>query len=319
MRKALIAVLLLAVFGSLASIYWIYSLGAVDKESRIQKIFVIQKGEGIRQIGNGLKKEGLIKDPVVFFIYIKIKGDDKNIQAGDYRLSPSMDLATITDNLKHGTLDRWITVPEGYRAEEIADILGKNIPSFKKTWRQVLNNNEGYLFPDTYLIPRDADINLIISIMRNNFKAKIQEAGLSEDDPRLERVIIIASLIEREAKLPSDRPLVASVIKNRLEIGMKLDIDATVQYALGYQEQEKRWWKKNLTLEDLKRNSPYNTYINAGLPRAPISNPGLGAIRAALNFPKTDYLYYVSDSNGRNHYAKTFAEHAKNIQKYLGN
>ena len=180
-----------------------------------------------------------------------------------------------------------------------------------------MNENEGYLFPDTYLIPKDADIDKVISIMRNNFNSKIAEAGISGDDPNLARYVIIASLIEREAKHDADRSLVSSVINNRLRIGMKLDIDATIQYALGYQENEKRWWKKSLTREDLRLESPYNTYLNNGLPHLPISNPGIVAIKAALNPADTDYLYYVSDSSGKNHYAQTIEGHNANIKTYL--
>ncbi|MCL4387469.1 endolytic transglycosylase MltG, partial [Patescibacteria group bacterium] len=127
---------------------------------------------------------------------------------------------------------------------------------------------------------------------------------------------IVAYLIEREAKKDEDRPLVASVILNRFNIGMKLDIDATIQYALGYQEDEKRWWKKSLTLDDIKLNSPYNTYRVSGLPPTPISNPGLASLQAVVNPSDTNYLYYITDSKGINHYGKTLEEHNANIQKY---
>lgn len=319
MKKPLIVLILILILGLFTLGYWATGNKSANAKDTSQKIFVINKGESIREIGNSLRKEGLIRDPVAFFIYVKLKGQDRKIQAGDYRLSPSMTLATVVDTLNHGTLDRWITIPEGIRAEEIADILSKNIPSFNDSWRQTLNENEGYLFPDTYLIPKDADIDLIVSIMRNNFKDKVKTLEISEDDSRLTRAIIIASLIEREAKHTEDRALVSSVIQNRLTIGMKLDIDATVQYALGYQEDEKRWWKKNLTREDLRLVSLYNTYLNADLPPTPISNPGIIAIKTALNPVDTDYLYYVSDKNGKIHLAETIQEHQANIKKYIGN
>lgn len=317
MRKLLIVLVLAAVFGLSAFAYWRYGNQPANAQDESQKIFVIDKGASIREIGNSLKKEGLIRDPVVFFIYIKLYGQDKNIQAGDYRLSSSMTLRKIVDELNHGTLDRWVTIPEGVRAEEIADILAQNLLSFDESWRAKLNENEGYLFPDTYLIPKDADIELVISILKSNFDKKIKKEGLDRDGQRLNRAVIIASLIEREAKLEADRPLVSSVINNRLRIGMKLDIDATVQYALGYQEEERRWWKKNLTREDLRLDSTYNTYINNDLPPAPISNPGIKAMLAALKPAATDYLYYISDATGKNHYAKTLQEHQANIRKFL--
>ena len=133
----------------------------------------------------------------------------------------------------------------------------------------------------------------------------------------MEKLVIIASLIEREAKLAADRPLTASVILNRLKIGMKLDIDATVQYALGYQTQEKSLWKKDLTNLDLEIDSPFNTYQNPGLPPAPIANPGLAAMEAVVNAPDTNYLYYISDKSGKLHLAGTIEEHNANIDQYL--
>src|SRR3972149_6419760 len=154
MRKLLISFILLIILAVGAFAYWIVGNQAPNPSGRETKIFVIQKGASIREIGNSLKKEELIKDPVVFFVYIKLYGQDRKIQAGDYRLSRSMSLAKVIGELNHGILDRWVTIPEGYRAEEIADVLQKEIPSYKELWREVLNNNEGYLFPDTYLIPR---------------------------------------------------------------------------------------------------------------------------------------------------------------------
>ncbi len=152
--------------------------------------------------------------------------------------------------------------------------------------------------------------------MKNNFDAKY--ATLENTSNRTpHEIVTIASLIEREARHAEDRPLVASVIVNRLEIGMALNIDATVQYILGYQQNEKSWWKRNLTFADLEINSPYNTYTNPGLPPGPIANPGIAAIEAAVNPAETDYLYYLSDENGVNHYAETLEEHNQNKAKYI--
>ncbi|QQG40906.1 MAG: endolytic transglycosylase MltG [Candidatus Levyibacteriota bacterium] len=296
------------------SIWWYNGIQPIDKNNNTKTIFVIEKGSGIREIANKLKKENLIKDPVLFFLVVKKQGIDGKIQAGDFRLSPSMTMYEIADNLTHGTLDVWITIPEGKRAEEIADILQEKIPSFDQSWRLQLVKHEGYLFPDTYLVPKDADINLIIALMTKNFDNKfsqIKTAGKIKND-----IVTIASLVEREAKHQQDRPLVASVITNRLRIGMKLDIDATIQYTLGYQRNEKTWWKKALTREDINFNSSYNTYKNPGLPPTPISNPGLAALQAAANPAKTNYFYYISDKKGVNHYAATIEDHNANIRKY---
>ncbi len=317
MKRIIAVVILILVFVIISIFWWQNGILPVNSQNNTPKIFVVKNGQGVREIANNLKQEGLIRDPVVFFLITR-KGDlDKKIQAGDFRLNPSMNAYEVAVSLTHGTLDIWVTVPEGYRAEEIADILAEKIPNYDKNWRQVLNQNEGYLFPDTYLIPRDADINTIISIFKNNFQTKYDSVkSIKTNNLSDTQTLVLASLVEREAMLEEDRSLVASVIYNRLSIGMKLDIDATLQYALGYQEDDKRWWKKGLTNEDKKINSLYNTYTNPSLPPRPISNPGLSAISAALNPAQTDYLYYITDQNGKNRYATNLEGHNANIEKY---
>ncbi len=316
MKRSIILLAILLLFACAAVLWWKNGSRAQDPANKSSQIFIVAKGEGVREIANSLKTKGLIKDPIVFFLQTKRLGLDKNLEAGDFRLSPSMDLNTIVQNLTHGTLDIWTTIPEGVRGEEIANILQKDIPSYKPGWRETLATREGYLFPDTYLIPRDADINLVMSLLNNNFSKKYNEINAEKTRLSQQEIVTIASLVEREAKFAQDRPLVASVILNRLGIGMKLDIDATVQYALGWQEDEKTWWKKNLTKDDLNINSPYNSYKNPRLPPSPISNPGLSSIIAVVNPSKTDYLYYVSDKSGHLHFAKTIEGHNANIQKY---
>lgn len=316
MRKGFIVLIILIVVILSCLAWWKNGLSAVNPKDKSQKMFVIPKGTAIRTVGNELKSEGLIKDPVVFFLYIKQNNLDKNIQAGSYRLSPSMDLPKIMDTLGHGTVDVWITIPEGYRAEEIAAILKQNVPSYMDSWVESLKNEEGYLFPDTYLIPKDADISSVISILTNNFYTKIGTIGLSKDTPGLSKIITVASLIEREAKFADDRPNVSSVIANRLDSGMALQIDATVQYIYGYNPSSKKWWNEP-TAAQLKIPSLYNTYVHPGLPPAPICNPGLSAIEASFHPANTDYIYYVNDSKGKLHFARTLAEHNRNIEKYL--
>jgi UPF0755 protein len=315
MKKVFVLVVLIIIFLMAGIFWWNNGIGTVDPKDKSYKIFVISPGLGIRKIASDLKAQNLIRDPTVFFLLLKQSGLDKKIQAGDFRLSPSMTAQEIAENLTHGTIDIWITIPEGQRAQEVANTLSQKIPTYDGEWLKLLAENEGYLFPDTYLIPRNADINQIINIMRINFDKKFatlkNNANLSKN-----QIVIIASMIEREAKYEEDRPLVASVILNRLNISMPLQIDATVQYALGYSKEEKTWWKKNLTLADLKVKSPYNTYENNGLPEAPISNPGLDSLLAVISAPQTNYLYYISDKTGHNHYAETVEEHNLNIKKY---
>ena len=299
-------------------LWWKQAIAPLDPTNNTPIIFAVRKEESVRSIAERLQKEGLIRSPVAFFLLARFGGIDGVIQAGDFRLYPSMDLNSIADTLTHGTLDVWVTIPEGWRSEEIALKLAQEIEIPESEFLKVAK--EGYMFPDTYLIPKDASAAAAVNIFLANFdkkvtdleKNKAQNKGFSIDE-----LITIASLVEREARFEQDRPIVASVILNRLKIGMKLDIDATVQYALGYQPQQKKWWKNNLTLEDLTVNSPYNTYINKGLPPTPICNPGLAAINAVFEAPSTDYLFYISDTSGKIHAAKTAQEHNANISQYL--
>ncbi len=316
MKRLYITLAILLVLFVLAFAWWRNGTSAANPKDNTPKIFVIEQGQGVRAIARNLKEEKLIKDQIVFFLLTKKLGLDSKIQAGDYRLFPSMSALEIANELTHGTLDIWITIPEGQRGLEIADTLKEKMPNYDPSWNEILEENEGYLFPDTYLLPKDSTVEAIVSIMKNNFDAKYKTIDVSKSNLSKEEIVTLASLIEREARHDKDRPLVSSVISNRLDIGMKLDIDATLQYALGYQTDEKRWWKSSLTAQDKKINSLYNTYTIAGLPPGPISNPGLSSLEAAINPAKTDYLYYITDSSGTNRYAETLEEHEENISKY---
>lgn len=321
MKKLLVVLVIVVAFVFGGYLWWKNNTQPVNATDPSRKIFVIKQGENIRDIANDLKTQGLIRDPIVFFLIVKQKKLESNIQAGDFRISASQSPADIAETLTHGIVDVWVTIPEGKRAEEIAAIFKDKLPEFQNAWTNDLTQNEGYLFPDTYLIPRTADSSFIIKMMRKNFDDHFGQVLKSTiTDPKLtnEQKLTMASLIEREARFADDRPIVASVIYNRLKVDMPLQIDAAVQYAIGYDPQTRNWWKKNLTKDDLNTNSPFNTYTNTGLPPHPIANPGLSAINAAFNPAKTYYLYYVSDAAGHLHYAKTLDEHNANIHKYLG-
>jgi len=297
--------------------FWQISLSPVNSKDKTPQVFVVAPGTGLHQVADNLESQGLIKNALVFLVYMKLTGQDSKIQKGDFKFTPSMTSQQIAKNLTQGTIDVWVTVIPGKRADEIADILQKNIVSYKDDWRAELRLHEGYLFPDTYLIPRDATIEQIITIMTNNFNTKYQTA-LAQQTNKLteEQAVIIASILQREAPSGEDMRKVASVIENRLGIGMALQVDASVQYALGYQTNESTWWKKDLTADDLHIDSPYNSYTNPGLPPTPISNPDLEALEAALNPADTNYLYYNSDAHGVMHYATTLDQHNANIRKY---
>ncbi len=313
MKRLTTAIVVFLLLLSALTLWWGNGISPVNPKNKTSKMFVIQKGEGVRSIANNLKNEGFIKDPVVFFLLVKQLGIEKNIQAGSYRLSPSQSAEQIAKNLTVGTQDVWVTIPEGKRAEEVADILKDNLPSYNESWREKLAENEGYLFPDTYLFPKESTVNLIISTMRNNFDQKYKEiannSGLTQ-----EKIVILASMVEREAKHAQDRPLVSSVMHNRLGLGMALQVDATIQYAKG--KIGNNWWAPVSASEYKSVKSEYNTYLQPSLPPGPIANPGLSTLQAAANPTDTDYLYYITDKSGINRYARTIDQHNANIKKY---
>ncbi|MBI4226232.1 endolytic transglycosylase MltG [Candidatus Roizmanbacteria bacterium] len=319
MRRLIVLLSLLLIF--MGGFYLYYKEGTLpaDRNSRESKIFVIKPGENLSSIANNLSDQKLIRNKIIFYLVVKRFGIERKIQAGDFRLSPAMDTHEITKALTHGTLDVWVTLIEGMRKEEVAQVVSQNLNIPETEF--IKYAREGYLFPDTYLVPKTATAVAVIKIFADNFdrrfndelKQKARERNLT-----VEEVVTLASLVEREARFEEDRKKVASVLLRRLEDGIKLDVDATVQYALGYQADEKNWWKKELSLDDLEIDSPYNTYKNAGFPPGPIANPGLAAIKAVIDAdPNAPNFYYVSDKSGRLHFAKTLEEHNENIRKYL--
>ena len=317
MKKLVVLIFLLLIIFIVGSLWWIHGTSPVNASDTRQKTFVVQPGEPLRTIANHLQANGLINDPIVFFLITKTNGLDNKIEAGDFRLSPNMSASEIAQTMTKGTLDVWVTVPEGFRATEIAQVLKQKLPQYTEAWQTDLQANEGYLFPDTYSVQKSATIEQIIQQMRQNFTQRYASITPNTRQSYTQnQIVTVASLVEREAKFPEDRPLVASVIYNRLQAGMPLDIDASVQYAMGTSA---KWWPTLTTSgSETIPASPYNTYTNVGLPPTPICNPGLAAITAAINPAQTNYVYYISDSSGHNHYEETLAGHNADIKKYLG-
>lgn len=299
----LILIIVAVIFGFF---YWQWANQPVNSQDFNQQTFVIPQGQSASAIGHRLKEMGLIKSNLAFQLLVNRKDYDLQLQAGDFYLSKSMDLTTVIESLTHGSLDYWITFPEGLRVEEYAERLAEKSAQFNsQEFILAAKTHEGRLFPDTYLIPQTASAQVIVDLLVNTFDQK----SPTQDD----QLIILASLIEREAKHDKDRALISSVLHNRLRINMALQIDATLQYIKGNHSD---WWPIPLAKDKLL-NSPFNTYQHPGLPPKPIANPGLASLKAAMNPVKTEYLYYVSDSNGNNHYAEDLEGHQANIAKYL--
>ncbi|MCX6794127.1 MAG: endolytic transglycosylase MltG [Candidatus Gottesmanbacteria bacterium] len=298
--------------------WWRYSIASVDPTDTTPVMFVVMRGEGGKEIAADLARQNLIHSSTGFYLLIKLLSIETQLQAGDFRLNKSMDARTIALELTHGILDVWVTTLEGWRDEEIATQLTKDVDIPEAQFLQFAR--EGYMFPDTYLIPRDATASAVVKMFLDTFNAKVT-AVMREDAKKtgltFAQTITLASLVEREGKTDADRPMIAGILLNRIKLGMPLQVDATLQYALGYQPFEKTWWKKELSEDDKKINSPYNTYLTPGFPPGPIANPGLESIKAAIYPTDSDYLYYLHDKTGAAHYAKTIEDHNANIQKYL--
>ena len=278
-------------------------------------IFVILRGEPTDLIVNRLKQEGFIRSSLAFNLILYRQGLVGKIQAGDFRLSQAMTAWEISQALTHGTLDQWVTVIEGWRSEEIAAKLQLPANEFQP--------EEGYLFPDTYLIPRDASANAVIDILKSNFNNKIKplQLDIEKSGLTLKQVIILASLLEREVKHDQDRPLVAGILIKRWRNDWPLQVDATVQYAQASREstvnseQSIDWWPQ-VSAADRQIKSAYNTYLDRGLPPGSICNPGLASIKAVVYPEASDYWFYLSDQQGQMHYGRTLEEHNSN-KKYL--
>ena len=318
MKKLLLPIIiLLIILFFVVRGFWNSQLSPVSTD-QTAIIFVVDKGEGFSKVTDDLKKAKLIKSSLAFMILGKQSGLDSKVLAGTFRLSPSFSARDILKVLSSQPLDNWVTLIEGWRVEEMAAKLSSELGVSSSEFLKIAK--EGYMFPDTYLFPKDYSVSQIVEKLQNTFdqkysdelKSKIKKLGLTEKEG-----VILASIVEREARSDKAREDVASILLKRLKIGMGLNTDANIQYILGYQPSEKTWWKRHLTRDDLKTPSPYNTYLHSGLPPTPICNPSLASLTAVANADSsTPYLYYIHDSKGVPHYGKTLEEHNQNVANY---
>ncbi|MGI5841030.1 MAG: endolytic transglycosylase MltG [Patescibacteria group bacterium] len=323
MRKvAKILLALIVFFGIVSGIYFSVNLSPVtSKESSATQIFTINKGEGLNQIGSRLKRNGIIRSKNIFIVYSYYLGLNKKLQAGSFQLSPSSSTPEIISQLsKGGRHEYWLKIIDGTRIEEIAGQFPDNVPFSPKEFILKAKDQEGFLFPDSYLIPTDFTIEEILKKVNNNFESKVNEARANASNSSLsqDQIIILASLLEREAKTLEDKIIVAGILQNRLDINMALQVDAAVQYAKDSKSPKPDQYWQPISGQDTRTiDSPYNTYKYPGLPPGPICNPGYNSIYAAYHPAKTEYMYYITGKDGRMHYAKTLEEHNQNIGAYL--
>ncbi len=279
---------------------YLYTLSRPASTSAEKLTFEIKKGESVKSIATRLKSMGLIRSPLLFRLIVR--QNKLTVQAGIYELSPSLLPSVLAQTLTKGlAVDQKITIPEGYRREQIAETAGLPISDFLVASKGL----EGQLFPDTYFVKEGITSAELVKIMHDTYLKKVGELD--------QNTLILASLVERETKGDPEKPVVAGILKKRLAAGWNLELDATVQYFLG---KPGNWWP-NTTLLDRKLASPYNTYLHPGLPPAPIGNPGLSAIDAVRNAKDSPYWFYLHDRSGTIHYGATLEEHNQNIAKYI--
>ncbi|MBV9717812.1 MAG: endolytic transglycosylase MltG [Candidatus Eremiobacteraeota bacterium] len=327
MRRALLAAAVLVLL-IVASLGWLWFLVYADRShptagGRV----IIDRGLTFTQAEQQLAAAGIIGNVTTFRILAHVRGEEADVRAGEYEFAPHLTQSEVLHALVTGgaQVAAWVTIPEGFTAAQIAERLqNSGIGSAKAFLREFLDhrlvvdgtptrNLEGFLFPSTYLLPLGASPQQASAPMIAEFFKELPAGAASAARAlhlTVPQAVIVASLVEREAKSEIDRPRIAEVIYNRLALGMPLQVDAAIEYALPAH-------KSLLTYGDLKVDSPYNTYEHAGLPPTPIANPGRLSLEAAFDPSKGDDLYYVYCGNGRHVFAKTLAEHQANVARCL--
>ncbi len=287
---------------------------------------VIPRGATFAQVVAVLRQDDVLAHPLAFRILARLRHVDGAVKAGEYRFPAHQTSDQVLQRLVRGEQTAiWVTIPEGFTAKQIAAALAERGLGDAATFERIFLHDgvelggtrtsslEGYLFPSTYLIPTDegpaGDARILVDQFRRELPADAaaQAKALGRSLPE---VVTIASIVEREGKIDQDRPLIASVIYNRLRLGMPLEVDASIEYVFAEHHDV-------ITKRDLQIDSPYNTYRHTGLPPTPIANPGKASLDAAFHPAHSDYLYYIAKSDGHSVFAKTLAEHDANVNRYL--
>ena len=331
----LIVILLILLGISAGSIFMYYkkASGPVDKDAKAEIIVDIPEGSSVKKIASILKLNGLISDKRVFVMNVENSDKSNKIRAGKYKLSQAMDNEQIIDKLTSGKIFQdgiKITIPEGSISTDIVNSLVKHNLGKRENYVKLFRNPrefsskykfladkriktlEGFMYPETYFFKKGSTEKEIFDKMlyefEKNYNAKVK-SYVEKKKLNFYDTVIMASIVEKEAVNDTDRPIIAGVFYNRLDKKMRLQSDAALQYGL-----PKR--KNRVLYKDLKVETPYNLYLNDGLPPTPICNPGIKSLIAAANPKKTDYLYFVTGTDGKNYFSKTFEEHKVHANKY---
>lgn len=333
MVKRLIVVLAVLAVGALVARHsYLEGLAPRDRGGKPRLVY-LQPGQGVWALGSVLEDEGIIRSVPAFYLYYKLyvrRGGDSSLKGAYFDLSPADSVPEIITRRLREPATRKVTFPEGFDLSQMGERLGDvGLMISAQAFRQAAtpatianavafplpgDSLEGYLFPDTYEFVVGTRPDGVVTAMAQTFSLKFyapNKAEIERSPLTLHELVTIASLIEDEARTAADRPLISSVIRNRLAKGMRLQIDATVLYALGVH-------KERVTHADLAVDSPYNTYRHAGLPPGPICNPGAASLKAALRPAGSDYLFYVARPDGSHAFTRTYEEHLAAIRAIRG-
>jgi UPF0755 protein len=315
--------LILLLIASVCFVYFYYFVPS----NTTKVIFEISRGTGLREIAAKLEERGVVKSDKFFILFVMLKGKRNRLQAGEYVFSPGESMSDVIEKLVRGdVIVRKITIPEGLNIYEIADLLEKKGVVSRKEFVEMARRSdlatefigkpatsfEGYLFPETYYYKKGVTAEELINMMTSRFKSvwnslKSERDGINLSD---QEIVTLASIIEKETGEPSERNMISEVFHNRLRLGMRLESDPTVIYALGNN------FDGDLTREKLKITSNYNTYLISGLPPGPIANPGKASLEAALNPTDFNYLYFVANGVGGHEFSTNYRDHVKAVHKY---
>lgn len=277
------------------------------------QIITVKEGQTLLDVSNDLKDKNVVRSAFLLRFFVIFYGGERSVGAGDYLLKSPENVLRIAEKITQGLFGvepLRITFPEGLRLDQMADILEEKIGDFdREIFLDLAKDKEGYLFPDTYFFPRDSSETRIIEIMESNFERQISkvESDIEGFGKSLQEVIIMASLLEGEARKIEDKRMIADILWRRVEANMPLQVDAVFPFI--FKQSIPR-----VLFSHLEVDSPYNTYLNLGLPPGPISSPGLDSIRAAVTPKQNKYFFYLSDRVGRMYYATDFEEHKQNRQ-----
>jgi len=325
---SLTLVFVLAVAALAIGAFWFRQRVAVDRTLPTHEVsLVVPRGATGHDVAHLLASNGVIASEGAFELLARLRHEQAAMKAGEFRFSPHRTASDVLRQVIDGgqQIARWVTIPEGFTAKEVATALSERGFGDARTFNRAFLHSslklgasktptlEGYLFPDSYLIPKGASPAHIVKILTDQFRAALPSDAARRAKSlnyTIPQIVTLASLVEREAKADGERALMAGVYYNRLRRGMPLQVDATIEYTFTHH-------KTTISYADLASDSPYNTYKHPGLPPTPIANPGRPSLDAAFHPAPSDYLYYVYMGNGRSAFARTLAEHNANVARYL--